>query len=82
MMIEGYEGILALDLREYPGRSVEEPEKDKVLRGSRDGFIEALIPNMALIRRRIRDKNLMFKFARVGRSSRTDICTAGEMKKM
>lgn len=73
MMIEGYEGILALDLREYPGRSVEEPEKDKVLRGSRDGFIEALIPNMALIRRRIRDKNLMFKFARVGRSSRTDI---------
>lgn len=48
MMIEGYEGILALDLREYPGRSVEEPEKDKVLRGSRDGFIEALIPNIAV----------------------------------
>ena len=76
MMIEGYDGILALDLREYPGRSVEEPEKDKVLRGSRDGFIEALIPNMALIRRRIRDKNLVFKFARVGRSSRTDIAVA------
>ncbi|MCI6655010.1 MAG: spore germination protein [Clostridium sp.] len=76
MMIEGYDGILALDLREYPGRSVEEPEKDKVLRGSRDGFIEALIPNMTLIRRRIRDKNLVFKFARVGRSSRTDIAVA------
>ena len=76
MMIEGYDGILALDLREYPGRSVQEPEKDKVLRGSRDGFIEALIPNMALIRRRIRDKNLVFKFARVGRSSRTDIAVA------
>lgn len=76
MMIEGYDSILALDLREYPGRSVEEPEKDKVLRGSRDGFIEALIPNMALIRRRIRDKNLVFKFARVGRSSRTDIAVA------
>ncbi len=76
MMIEGYDGILALDLREYPGRSVQEPEKDKVLRGSRDGFIEALIPNMTLIRRRIRDKNLVFKFARVGRSSRTDIAVA------
>lgn len=73
MMIDGYSEILALDLRAYPGRNVEEPEKDKVLRGSRDGFIESLIPNMALIRRRIRDKNLVFKFARVGQSSKTDI---------
>ena len=43
--IEGYQQVLAFDLREYPGRNVDEPEKDKVLRGSRDGFIEALILN-------------------------------------
>lgn len=84
MMIDGYNEIIALDLREYPGRNVEEPEKDKVLRGSRDGFIESLIPNMALIRRRIRDKNLIFKFTRVGRSSKTDIAIGymeGRVKK-
>ena len=73
LLIDGYAQALTIDCRTYPARGVSEPEKDKVLRGSRDGFIEALIPNMALIRRRIRDKNLMFKFARVGRSSRTDI---------
>jgi stage V sporulation protein AF len=52
---------------------VEEPDKDKVLRGSRDGFIESLIPNIALIRRRIRDVNLIFSLENVGQSSKTDI---------
>jgi len=72
-LIEGYQQILALDFRLYPSRSVEEPDKDKVLRGSRDGFIEALMPNAALIRRRIRDTNLIFKINQVGRSSKTDV---------
>lgn len=73
LLVEGYDQILAMDLREYPSRSVEEPDKDKVLRGSRDGFIESLIPNIALIRRRIRDVNLIFSLENAGRSSKTDI---------
>lgn len=75
-LIEGYEEILAFDFREYPSRSVDEPDKDKVLRGSRDGFIEALVPNLALIRRRIRDTNLIFHIEEVGRSSKTDVTIA------
>lgn len=73
MLIEGYEQILAIDLREYPSRSVQEPDKDKVLRGSRDGFVESIMPNVALIRRRIRDVNLNFEILSLGSSSRTDI---------
>ena len=73
LMVEGYDIILVLDFREYPSRSVDEPDKDKVLRGSRDGFIESLIPNMALIRRRIRDTDLSFELVDVGRSSKTDV---------
>lgn len=73
LMVEGYDIILALDFREYPSRSVDEPDKDKVLRGSRDGFIESLIPNMALIRRRIRDTDLSFELVDVRRSSKTDV---------
>ena len=45
---------MTIDCRTYPARSVGEPEKDKVMRGSRDGFVETLIFNTALIRRRIR----------------------------
>lgn len=73
LLLEGYDVILALDFREYPSRSVDEPDKDKVLRGSRDGFIESLVPNVALIRRRIRDTNLIFSLESVGRSSKTDL---------
>lgn len=73
MVIDGYSEILALDLRDYPSRSVDEPDKDKVLRGSRDGFVEALMPNTALIRRRIRDVNLIFEMQSVGKSSKTDV---------
>lgn len=72
-LIDGYQQIIAFDFREYPGRNVQEPDKDKVLRGSRDGFIEALVPNAALIRRRIRDVNLIFQMQQVGRSSKTDV---------
>ncbi|MCH5267588.1 MAG: spore germination protein [Lachnospiraceae bacterium] len=73
MLIEGYDEILAIDLREYPSRSVQEPDKDKVLRGSRDGFVESFMSNVSLIRRRIRDVNLTFEVLNLGSSSRTDI---------
>ena len=73
LLVDGYEEILAIDFREYPSRSVDEPETDKVLRGSRDGFLESVVPNAALIRRRIRDINLQFRIFKVGKSSRTDV---------
>lgn len=55
LVIEGFQKLLLIDCRTYPQRGVEEPEKDKVMRGSRDGFVETLVFNTALIRRRIRD---------------------------
>ena len=73
MFIEGYEACLAIDCRTYPARNVGEPEKDKALRGSRDGFVETIVFNTALIRRRIRDSHLIMKMYDVGKSSRTDV---------
>ena len=58
IFIDGYDRCLTIDCRTYPARGVSEPEKDKVMRGSRDGFVETLIFNTALIRRRIRDPKL------------------------
>lgn len=73
MFIEGYEACIAIDCRTYPARSVEEPEKDKSLRGSRDGFVETIVFNTALMRRRIRDPHLVMKMHEVGTASRTDV---------
>ncbi|MCD8130862.1 MAG: spore germination protein [Lachnospiraceae bacterium] len=73
LVIDGYDQVLLLDAREYPARSVSEPEKDKTLRGSRDGFVETLIFNTALLRRRIRDPQFHVEIHQVGKTSRTDV---------
>ena len=68
----GDEAII-IDARTYPTRTTQEPGNDRVMRGSHDGFVETLIFNTALIRRRIRDTNLKMTYRSIGSSSKTDI---------
>lgn len=73
LLIEGYDEAVLIDSRTYPARGVDEPDKDKVLRGSKDGFVETVVFNTALIRRRIRSTSLRMEILNAGTSSRTDI---------
>lgn len=73
VFIDGFQACIAIDGRTYPARSVDEPWKDRVMRGSRDGFVETLVFNVALIRRRIRDPLFSAKMFGVGERSRSDI---------
>ena len=76
LFVEGEDSAVIIDTREYPIRSISEPELERVTRGSRDGFVETLIFNTALIRRRLRDKRLRFVINNVGSSSKTDVVIA------
>lgn len=73
IVVEGEECALIIDVRNYPGRQPEEPDTEKVVRGSRDGYVENIVLNTALTRRRIRDENLRFEMFKVGERSKTDI---------
>lgn len=73
LMVDGYNRAILIDSRTYPARGVEEPSKDRTLRGSKDGFVETIVFNTALIRRRIRDTNLRMEMMGAGRASKTDI---------
>ncbi|PAE43855.1 spore germination protein [Bacillus sp. 7884-1] len=73
VVVEGANTALAVDVRSYPGRSPQEPDTEKVVRGSRDGFVENIVINTALTRRRIRDERLRFEILKVGERSKTDI---------
>ena len=64
---------IVIDARTYPTRGVGEPENDRVMMGSRDGFVETIIFNTALIRRRIRDPALTMHYVSVGKNSRSDL---------
>lgn len=73
LFMDGYENAIIIDARSYPSRGIEEPDKDKTLRGSKDGFVETIILNTAMIRRRIRDTDLTIEMFQVGKASKTDV---------
>ncbi|WP_108672329.1 spore germination protein [Peribacillus acanthi] len=75
-VVEGETKALIVDVRSYPGRTPQEPDTEKVVRGSRDGFVENIIVNTGLTRRRIRDERLRFEIIKVGERSKTDIAVA------
>ena len=72
LAVEGLAGMALMDAKGYPSRSVNEPPDGKVLRGSHDGFVEAVVPNMALLRRRIRDPHLTMEGHKVGSRTHND----------
>ncbi len=68
----GEYGVI-IDARTYPARETAEPQGDRVIHGARDGFVETLVFNTALIRRRIRDTELTMSYISIGSSSKTDV---------
>lgn len=73
VVVEGEDTAFIIDVRSYPGRSPMEPDTEKVVRGARDGFVENIVMNTALTRRRIRDERLRFEMHKVGKRSKTDV---------
>lgn len=76
LIIDGFDKGIIIDARQYPARNPEEPDLEKVTRGSRDGLVETIIFNTALIRRRLRDSNLIFEIKSVGKRSKSDVVIA------
>ncbi len=73
LAVDGLTEIILIDARTYPVRGPQEPDTERVVRGSRDGFVETLVFNTSLTRRRIRDRTLRMEYMQVGRRSQTDI---------
>ena len=76
LLVDGFDHCALIDAKGYPCRAVSEPSDGKVLRGSHDGFTETLVQNTALLRRRIRDKELTLENHKVGSRSKTDVVLA------
>ena len=74
--LDGEDQVMVVDARSYPARMPSESNIEKVTRGSRDSFVETLVFNTALIRRRLRDPNLRFEIVKVGTRSQTDVAVA------
>lgn len=71
LLIDGVSKAIVVDMHGGASRSVEESSLDKTILGARDGFVENLVPNVALIRRRLRTKELVVLNVYIGRQTNT-----------
>src|SRR5699024_2120027 len=74
LCIDGEKQGIVLDVRSYPGRTPEETDTERVIRGSRDGYTENVVINTGLTRRRVRDERLRNEMVTIGERSKTDVC--------
>jgi spore germination protein len=76
VLVDGNDKAALLGLRGAKGRSVAEPETESVVRGPREGYIENLRANTAMLRRKIKSPRLKMKAMIVGRESNTNLVLA------
>jgi len=73
LIIDQSSRAIVMDTKVLPGRSPEEPDTERIVRGAHDGFTESLVTNCVLTRRRIRDERLRFEIMRIGKRTKTDV---------
>jgi spore germination protein KA len=74
LFAEGSSEALTIDSKGWQTRAITEPESERVMRGSREGFTESLIMNLSMLRRKLATNNLKFKMRVLGKESKTKIC--------
>lgn len=74
ILVDGCTRAIGIGIQGYKTRGVDEPTSELNVRGSREGFVEAIRTNMSMIRRRIKSPTLVFEMQQLGARSNTDIC--------
>lgn len=73
LFLDKSDTALIIYTRNYEHRSVSEPLTETETRGARDGFIENMQANIALVRLRIKDYSLRFESFKIGKRTKTDV---------
>ncbi len=76
LLVDGYDKGMVFGLQNFKIRGIDEPNVDRLLRGSREGFVEALRINIMMMRRRMKTPDLKFETYILGKESHTEVCIA------
>jgi spore germination protein KA len=76
LFIDKCTAALMMDSKEWPTRSIEQPDTEVTVRGPREGFTETLRTNTSLLRRIIKNPNLVLETLKLGTQTNTKICVA------
>ncbi len=81
ILIDGSPMALTVDVKGWRTRGISEPMDERILQGPREGFEEAALLNLAMLRRKLLTPDLCVEMMRVGR--RTDtlvfVCYLGSL---
>ncbi|HMM05090.1 MAG TPA: spore germination protein [Clostridiales bacterium] len=73
LFVEGAAKAVILNTKCFDVRAISEPESEKNLSGPREGFTEALLMNLSLVRRKVRTADLKVKCLTLGRRTKTKV---------
>lgn len=73
ILIDEYEKCIIVDTVGGVHRNIEEPLNELSIKGTRESFVENLEVNVSMLKRRIKDRNLVTENFKVGRRSQTDL---------
>lgn len=74
LLVDGIDEAIILNTKGWKVRSISEPISERNVKGPREGFIESVLINTSLLRRKIKDPNLKFKFSEIGTITKTSLC--------
>lgn len=73
LLVDGCTDAITINTKGWRTRGISEPEDERVLQGPREGFDEAALLNLAMIRRKLLTPDLCTELIRVGRRSDTPV---------
>ncbi len=73
LLVDGFQKALDISAKGWDKRAISEPDTETVVRGPREGFIENLRTNTALIRRKLRSPQLKIRSIKIGDRTNTQV---------
>nr|WP_246303195.1 spore germination protein [Paenibacillus plantarum] len=71
LLVDGVTDAFIFSTRHVDKRAITQPETEQVIRGAREGFIEIMGTNLALLRYRLPTPDLRIKTIRIGRITKS-----------
>ncbi|NLC68603.1 MAG: spore germination protein, partial [Clostridiaceae bacterium] len=71
IFVDGADVAFVADVKGWEHRNVERPNIELIIRGPQEGFTEVLQTNTALVRKIIKDNNLVVESITIGKKSKT-----------
>lgn len=71
LLIDGSREAITADVKGWRTRGISEPDDERILQGPREGFEEAALLNIAMLRRKLQTPDLCVEMLRLGRRTNT-----------